>query len=139
MWPGLGTAVLVAAVVGVLWWHPWSGDGPDDAASTAAHPPLTQERADEISADLAAGDPAALQDAVALPADSTGLDPAAAPGLAGLGLSVDAATFAADGDVPDLATVEMTSTPAQGPATTWTATLAWIDGTWKITATGPAE
>lgn len=131
-----GVVTATAAVV-LLVLRPWASDRSQAHPASVAHPALTAARGQTIAADLAAGTPAALADAVLVPAGQA-LDPTALPGLAALHLTVDASSFALSPDAPDLATVSVTS-GAGAAARSWRATLVFTAGEWKIAASESAR
>jgi hypothetical protein len=105
----------------------------DGAAPGHAVPALTAERADQLGAQLASGDEAAVRQAIALPPGQD-LDPAFVRGLAALRLDIDERTFTET--EPGEATVDATATTG-GATNAWTVRMARVDGAWLIVSTAP--
>lgn len=85
---------------------------------------------------MTSGDEAQLRQAFVLP-DGQPLDPALAPGLAGLTVTIDPATYQPTG--ADTATAEAVVTDAAGATSTWDLELMLTDTGWQIIDTVAQE
>lgn len=97
---------------------------------------LPAQRVTELTASLAAGKPAALRSAVAIPAGQT-LDPAAAAGLAALGpIAFDAGTYRQT-DATHATVAGTLAHPADPADSDWTFDLVWVDQHWMLSDAKP--
>ena len=129
--------IAVLAALGWSWWSDRSKDGPT-AATASATPSVTlsQARATELSEQISSGEEAEVRKALLLPTGAP-LDPELVPGLAGLELDIETATYAATG--VDSATVDARVTDASGASNTWVLDLVLVDGGWQVVGTRPDE
>lgn len=123
---GLGV-VLVAAAAAAIWW--W-------VASSPSLPPLTQDQAAELTADLRSGQLERVRESMALPAGQA-VDPAAIASLASLEITIDAVTFQEGDD--GTASVNGTVRRADGTRERAVFYLVHVDGRWMMVGGLPAE
>ncbi|MCW2904518.1 MAG: hypothetical protein JWO67_6783 [Streptosporangiaceae bacterium] len=108
------------------------------SSSPHSAPPLTSQRADKLSSDLAAGSEAPLRDALAVPSGQS-LDPAAASQIAALApIRFDAATFHKI-DAQNATVIGTVTHPPAGQPATWTFTLTFAGGAWRVVDGGPTK
>ncbi len=131
----VAVAVAVAAVA-VIWWSGRSGEPPAEAAPTPTPSvTLSPARATEIAQQMTSGDEAQVRQALVLPTASQ-LDPQLIPGLAGMRLEMDTASYTPTG--ADTATVEARLIDAAGATSTWRIDLLLTeDAGWQVLATVP--
>ncbi|WP_018682735.1 hypothetical protein [Actinokineospora enzanensis] len=132
-----GCLVVVAAViVGVLVFTGGEVTGTpvaQDAAATptpSSAPPLTEDRAKALVADLTSGSEERVRRALALAPDQP-LDPGFVDGMAKVPLTLDVSTFHTEAN--GMARVVGTVDSAK-----WTVWLVAVDGQWLISATEQA-
>ncbi|MFD4638180.1 hypothetical protein ACFWN2_12740 [Lentzea sp. NPDC058436] len=140
-WLVSGAVTLVVALIFVAFWFLTSKGTPGEAnpapqtSSTVAAPPLSEEAAKSLAADITSADEARVRRALAI-SPGQPLEAGAVAQLATVSpLVIDVATFRAGQDGSATAKAQ-----AGGPTpATWTLRLVLHEGAWKISNTEVAR